>query len=104
MNVIIEPMRPDEIPAVSAIMGKTFATNPMNITVLGPNQRRNEGLMRIVLERFPGQTFVAKNDGQIVGAMRMVEWPNCQPPPSKMLPILPIIFKTLGWRITKVFK
>ncbi len=104
MNITIEPMRPEEIPAVSAMMGKAYATNPINIAVFGPNPRRSEGFMRVALERLPGQAFVAKDDGQIVGGMKMVEWPDCQLPPSKMLPILPAMLKILGWRITKVLK
>lgn len=104
MNITIEFMRPEEIPAVSALMGKAYATNPMNVTVLGSNVHRTEGFMRVALERLPGQTFVAKDDGQIVGAMRMVEWPNCQLPPLKMLPLLPSMLKVLGGSMINVFK
>ncbi|MEE8194687.1 MAG: GNAT family N-acetyltransferase [Dehalococcoidales bacterium] len=60
--------------------------------------------MRVALERLPGQTFVAKDDGQIVGGMKMVEWPDCQLPPLKMLPMVPPMLKVLGTSIIKVFK
>lgn len=104
MNITIEPLRPEEIPALSTIMGKAYVTNPMNIAVLGPNSGRNEAMFKVLLERFPGQAFAAKEDGRIVGGMKMVEWPDCQMPPSKMLPILPTMSKILGWRITKVLQ
>ncbi len=104
MKITIEPMRPEEIPVLSTVMGKAYVTSPINIAAFGPNFRRNEGFMRIALERLPGQAFVAKGDGQIVGGMKMIEWPNCQLAPPKMLPMLPTMLKILGWRITKVFK
>ena len=47
----------------------------LNITVLGSNLRRNEAMLKVILERFPGQTFAAKDDERIVGGMKMVEWP-----------------------------
>lgn len=77
MNITIEPMRPEKIPAVSAVLGKAYATSPLPMAVLGANLHRYEAFMRVALERLPGQTFVAKDGGQIIGAMKMVEWPNC---------------------------
>ncbi len=67
MNITIEPMRPEEIPAVSAMMGQAYVTSPLNIAAFGSNFHRNEGFMRVAIERLPGQTFVAKDDGQIGG-------------------------------------
>ncbi len=107
MNITIESMRPEEIPVLSTVMGKAYVTSPLNIAVLGSSLRRNEGMMNVMLKRFPGQAFVAKDDGQILGGMGMVEWPDCQLSPSKMLqmlPILPTLIKILGWRITRMFK
>ncbi|MHC4792501.1 MAG: GNAT family N-acetyltransferase [Planctomycetota bacterium] len=104
MNITIEPMLPEEIPSLSSVLGKAYLTSPMPVATLGSNLRRNEKFMSVGLELLPGQTFVAKDDGQIVGGMKMVEWPNCQLPPLKMLPKLPTMFKILGWRITKVLK
>ncbi len=92
MNITIEPMRPGEIPTVSAMMGQAYVTSPLNIAAFGSSLHRNEGFLRFALEQLPVQAFVAKDDGQIVGAMGMVEWPNCQLPPLKMLPLLPSIF------------
>ncbi len=104
MNITIEPLRPEEIPALAAVMGKAYVTSPLAIAALGPNLGRNEGIMNIILKRFSGQAFVAKDDGQIVGGMKMVEWPNCQLPPLKMLPLLPSMLKVLGGSIINVFK
>ena len=104
MNITIEPMRPGEIPAVSSMMGQAYVTSPLSIAAFGSNSHRNEGFSRVALERLPLQTFVAKDDGQIVGVMGMVEWPNCQLPPLKMLPLLPSMLKVLGGSIINVFK
>ena len=104
MNITIEPMRPGEIPAVSAMMGQAYVTSPLNIAAFGSNLHRNEGFFRVAIEHLQVQTFVAKDDGQIVGAMGMAEWPNCQLPPLKMLPLLPSMLKVLGGSIINVFK
>jgi ribosomal protein S18 acetylase RimI-like enzyme len=104
MKITIEPLRPEEIPVLSTVLGGAYLTSPLPIAALGGNLSRGERFMRVALERLPGQTFVAKDDGQIVGGMKMVEWPNCQLPPSKMLPLLPTMIKILGWRITKVLR
>jgi GNAT superfamily N-acetyltransferase len=60
--------------------------------------------MQLALERLPGRTFVAKEDGQIVGGMRMVQWPDCQLPLSKMLPLLPKMIMILKTKIFRVMK
>jgi len=104
MAITIESLRPEEIPAVSAVLGQAYITNPLQIAALGPNLARSEGMNRLILELLPGQTFMAKDDGQIVGAVRMVEWPNCQLPPLKMLPMVPPMLKVLGGSIIRVFK
>ncbi len=104
MSITIEPMRPEEIPAVSALMAKAYYTTPLPIAVLGTNLRIYEEFMRFNLERLPGQTFVAKDDGQIVGGMKMVEWPDCQLPPEKMQPMLPQMKKILKGRFFKVME
>jgi ribosomal protein S18 acetylase RimI-like enzyme len=51
------------------------------------------------LKHMPGQAFVAKQDGRVVGAMRMVEWPDCRKmKPLQVLRMLPTLLKagTLG--------
>ena len=101
-QIVIEPLRPEDIPALSAVMGQAYLTNPLSIAVLGSNLHRSVGFMRIAVERLPGQTSVAKDDGQVVGGMRMVEWPSCQLPPLKMLPLLPAMLKVLGGRMIRV--
>ena len=60
--------------------------------------------MKLAMGRLPGETFVAKEDGQIMGVMRMVEWPDCQLPPSKMLSMLPSMIRILRGRLFKVMK
>ncbi len=104
MSITIEPMNPSEIPAVTALMGQAYVTSPLNVAAFGPSVRRNEGFLRFALEQLPVQAFVAKDEGQIVGAMGMNEWPGCQLPPLKMLPLLPSMFKVLGRSIINVFK
>jgi ribosomal protein S18 acetylase RimI-like enzyme len=43
-----------------------------------------------MLVNIPGNVLVAKENGHIIGAMRFVEWPDCQkPPPAHVTNPLP---------------
>jgi len=104
MSITIEPISLEEIPVASAVMGQAFLTSPMNVAAFGPDLDRNVGRMRAALERLTGQAFVAKDDGQIVGAMKMVEWPDCRSLPWKMLPMMPFMLIEDGVSIINIFK
>jgi ribosomal protein S18 acetylase RimI-like enzyme len=39
----------------------------------------------------PGQVVIAKKDGQVVGMLRMIEWPHCQTSFTQTLINLPIM-------------
>lgn len=97
-------MRPEDIPVVASIWGKAYLTNPLNAAALGNNVTRHEKRMRFNLDRAPGQAFVAKDGEQVVGAMKMVEWPKCQTPVSKMLKSLPEMIKINGTRTVKILR
>lgn len=93
MNILIEPVRPEDVPVTSAVLGRAYVTNPVNIAAFGENPRPNEALMRFLLEFVKSRQFyIARESGQVVGAMGMAEWPNCQQSPSDA-PMPPILLK-----------
>lgn len=105
MSILIGSMCPEEVPVVSAVLGKAYATSPLHVAVFGENLSRNEALMRLSHRFTTGsQWYVAREDEQIVGAMRMVEWPNCQVPLLEMLPILPTLLKDFGGSMPRLIK
>jgi GNAT superfamily N-acetyltransferase len=93
MNILIEPVRPEEIPVASAVLGKAYVTSPLNVAVFGENLRPNEALMKFLLEFMTGaQFYIARESGQIVGVMGMTEWPHCQQSSSET-PMPPALLK-----------
>jgi len=93
MNILIESVRPEEIPVASAVLGKAYVTNPLNVAAFGENLRPNEALMRFLLEFKTGtQFYIARESGQIVGAMGITECPDCQQSPSET-PMPPALLK-----------
>ena len=54
-----------------------------------------EAVFRIQFRHVPGETFLAKDDGQIVGVMRIIEWPDCQMSIMQNLRLLPAMIRAL---------
>ena len=104
MDLLIESMRPEEIPEVSTLLGKTYISVPLIITALGANPHRCEAMMRLMLDKLPGNISVAKDNGLIVGAMRYVNWPGCLPQPLKKFLMMPRMLKACRGSTPKVLK
>jgi predicted N-acetyltransferase YhbS len=106
--IVIKPIKPDEIPEASIVISRAFAPTPVVVAVskgAGEKQlRKLESGMKYMFKKAPGDMYVAKIDGKIVGVVRMVKWPSCQPTPLqglRMLPGILIRFGTLTPRIMK---
>lgn len=98
-KTVIQPIQPKELSEAAKVLGQAFATQPNTLAILGEQndkQRRVEAMFRIMLERLPEQVIVAKKDGQIVGVLRMMEWPYCQMTPIQSLKILPAMISIFG--------
>lgn len=93
--VAIEPIKPGEIKEACALLGHAFITTPETEAVFRGRRDRLEALYVIQLTRQPGDVFVAKDRGQIVGVMKMVEWPRCQISFSQTLLLFPAMLKAL---------
>lgn len=103
-DITIEPLRPDDITATAAMAGRAYLTSPLPIAAFGDNLRKNQAGMRVMIEKLPGQTYVARERGKIIGMAKDVEWPNCQPAPLAMLGLLPFMVWNLGASTLNVLK
>ena len=88
-KVRIREMQKEDLPKALEALGNAFETNPNTVAIFGgkstPGQRMQKGFEGM-FRYLPGKVYVAEVDGQIVGAMRIVEWPACQKQSLRMLP------------------
>ncbi|UCB42981.1 MAG: GNAT family N-acetyltransferase [Dehalococcoidales bacterium] len=96
-NINIEDIKPDEYKEAAILLSKAFIGTPFSAYVAGgadEKARRNleTGFMGMIKNK-PGRVVVAKDGKQIVGVMRMVQWPQCQNSIPRGLELLfPMIF------------
>jgi ribosomal protein S18 acetylase RimI-like enzyme len=101
-NINIEMIKEDEFIQASKILGKAFATQPSSFAIykgvsdIDLLSTRMTLVFEALLKSSSGQVFVAKQDGEIVGVMRIVEWPQCQLSPSQRLRMLPLMIRSGG--------
>jgi ribosomal protein S18 acetylase RimI-like enzyme len=95
-EVRIREMRRADIPRVAEILGRAFATNPIHLAVYREKpmiERRLQVTFEAMFRYGPGRCFVSELDGQILGGMRIVKWPDCQ---RMGLSVVPAIMKASG--------
>jgi ribosomal protein S18 acetylase RimI-like enzyme len=98
-KIVIQPIQEEELPQALDVLGKAFAPMPNTIAIFGDNsgnERRMKIIFGAMIKHISGQVFVAKQDSQIIGAMRIVEWPDCQTSQLKGLKMMPAMMKTGG--------
>jgi hypothetical protein len=83
MNEIkITPLQPNEINEAAKLLSQAFILTPFSSIVAGGQDEKHRRMLetgfKIMFEKNPGKVVVAKDNGNIVGVMRMVEWPDCQ--------------------------
>jgi ribosomal protein S18 acetylase RimI-like enzyme len=104
VEIQITLMQPADRPVVGRILGQAMAPSPLNSAALGQSVRRNEVLFGTLIS-VREDIFVAKDAGEIVGVMAWAEWPDCQIPMKRMLPLLPKIVRGVGLGSTmRLFK
>lgn len=96
-NIAIENIKPSEYKEAAILLSKAFIRTPFSAYVAGgadEKARRNlETGFRGMIQKKSGQVVVAKDGNQIIGVMRMVEWPQCQNSiPRWFELLLPLIF------------
>lgn len=83
-----------EIGEAASVAASAFAPTPFMIAVCrdaGRAERLMPATFRVMFGDLPGRVFVAKDDGRVVGVMRMVEWPRCQMTPLEKMRLFPSI-------------
>lgn len=93
-QISIEPLQAYNLPQVAVLTARAFSTNPLAMAVYreqSDKEYRMEATFRLLLEHKPGQVFIVKNDEQVVGMLRFIEWPNCQTSFTQTLINLPIM-------------
>ena len=90
-QISIEPMQAGELRDAAVVAGRAMAPTPFPIAISGGRQdtKRMADVFKMFLGHFPGQVIVAKEEGHVVGVMRMVEWPRCQTTPFQGLRLMP---------------
>ena len=101
-QISTEPIGSGEVDEAASLCAEAFIRTPFTSTVVGGKSEKTlKNLctgMKMLLKA-PGQVMVAKEGGQIVGVMRMIQWPDCQKSTPKGLAALPgIIFGGKGFR------
>jgi ribosomal protein S18 acetylase RimI-like enzyme len=97
----IELLRKTDLGEASTLLGRAFSTQPSSLAIYPGAEasvvaERLKHVFGAMLGRLPGESYVAKQDGRIVGVMRMVEWPQCQMSAGQRLKILPILIRSGG--------
>ncbi len=108
-GIIIERPRPEEISAAATALSHALLTQPNLVAVW---RRQDERARRAIekvfkaakLDRPYANIFVARNNGQIVGAVNMVEWPRCQPSKLETLRLMPRMIMTFKGAMIRAAK
>jgi ribosomal protein S18 acetylase RimI-like enzyme len=106
-KIMIEPLRSSEVDEASVLLSRAFSPTPLPRVVFGdPSEELRHimvAAMKNMIGNMPGKVFLAKENGQIIGVMRIVEWPDCQKPPSaQVFNLIPeeIALRFGKWRST----
>ncbi len=97
----IVTLQPNEIGEASKLMSRAFTLSPLLVAALGESSEKQrstiEKMYRMMLKEKSGKVISAKEDGKILGVMRIVEWPQCQKE-YKSLQGLRLLFTLLVFR------
>jgi GNAT superfamily N-acetyltransferase len=98
-KIVIRELQVADLFPAAEVLGKAFATNPNSIAVNRGKSVSPQQLKYAFVGRFkylPGQKYVSELDGNIVGAMRIVEWPACQASLLQTLRMMPYALRASG--------
>lgn len=104
-DIAITPARPNDALEASVLASRAMISLPENIAVFKGHRHRMEAIFKIMFERMPGLVLLAKDQGQIVGVIRMVEWPLCRKiTPLERIKLLPSMIKALRTTLPRAMK
>jgi ribosomal protein S18 acetylase RimI-like enzyme len=101
-EIKIFPIKSNELDEAAALLSKAFINTPFTGKIMGGHTEKHRKLLQMgfknMIGKKPGTVVVAKDNGTIVGVMRMVMWPDCQnsiPKGAETIPLLLFARKTL---------
>ncbi len=103
-KIKIELLRSNEAVEASVLLSRAFSPLPLPCAVFGNPSEVQRGFLkagfRNLLENAPGKVLLAKENDQIIGVMRIVEWPDCQKSTVQVQKLLPeqIVLRMDKWR------
>jgi len=108
IQTLISPIENREVDEAANLCAEAFIQTPFTSTVMGGKGEKEVKNLRRgmkMLLKAPGQVLVAKEGEQMVGVMRMVQWPDCQKSTPKGLASLPgILFGGKAFRNVIYFR
>lgn len=109
-EIVIEKLKDSEIEKVALMLALAFQENPNSIAVFeNPKEEKSKKAAAEIfksakLKRKYSNVYVAKLNGEIVGAINYTLWPKCQPSALEQLTMLPKMLKHLGKNFGKAGK
>jgi hypothetical protein len=107
-EISITPIERIEVDTAANLCAEAFLATPFTRTVMGGTGEKEVKNLRRgmkMLLKAPGQVIVAKESDEIIGVMRMVQWPDCQNSTPKGLARLPgLIFGGKAFRNVIYFR
>jgi len=91
-KIVIDPLKSSEVDEASVLLSRAFSPTPLPRALLGDPSEEQRRILKTVIKsiiELPGKVILAKENEQIIGAMRIVEWPDCQKTPAQVLNLLP---------------
>jgi ribosomal protein S18 acetylase RimI-like enzyme len=96
-----------ELEEAAELASRAFIPTPLVKTVMnGDGEKQRKGLqngMKQLLGNAAGNVLVARQEGQLVGVMRMVTWPDCQKAAMPLF-VVPFAFLAIGRAAINVYK
>ena len=102
-QIVIGSLKSTQVNEASVLLSRALSPTPLPCAVFGDPTEEQRRILETVMKgliELPGQVLVAKENEQIIGVMRIVEWSDCQKPPVEVLDLLPqeIALRVNKWR------
>jgi GNAT superfamily N-acetyltransferase len=99
-EIKISPLQTDEIDEAAELLSQAFIKTPFTGKIMGGHSEKYRRKLKIgfksMIDKKPGTVVAAKENGKIVGVMRMVKWPDCQNSAPRGLEWLPMFLVAGG--------
>ncbi|UCG68739.1 MAG: hypothetical protein JSV09_13185, partial [Thermoplasmata archaeon] len=94
-EIKIVPLQSNELDEAAELLSKAFINTPFTGKIMGGHTEKHRKQLqmgfKMMLGKKPGTVVVAKENGNMVGVMRMVKWPDCQNSIPKGVETIPLL-------------